>query len=326
MPNTRANFVKGMVNDAYDYAIEKYNEKPVVFPELFEVDNSEGAYEEYTTVIGPGKLNKTAEGVTIPRTTAIEGFTVYCANFKFPVELPITNEAIDDNRKIKNFLKTWSQGLGEAARMSQEDEHADIFNYGGFTAGHDTFLNDIPGGVLTTSYGNLCYDSKPFFTATGSNRTAKHGGTYYNGVATLPLNETNIQALFKLITVTNAFDEAGKRVDIMPDVLVCQYGSDNWFTAKRILESAASVSGAHSGIQNVWKSNLRLVGWSALIDTDFWAVGVAKKGLRSLGRLPLTIDYYEDKSIDSQVVRAKIRFGRAVDNFRFWAGANYSTS
>src|SRR3990167_8593697 len=104
-PSTRANFVKGMVNDAYDYSMEAYDQKPLVFPEIFDLESSEASYEQYTTVIGPGKLNRIAEGVSIPSVSAVEGFTVYVSNFKFPVECPITNEAIDDNQKIKNFLK-----------------------------------------------------------------------------------------------------------------------------------------------------------------------------------------------------------------------------
>lgn len=315
-----------MVNDAYDYAMESYSEKPLVFSEIFDMESSSGAYEQYTTVVGPGKLFRGAEGVTIPRVSTTEGFTVYCANFKYPVELPISNEAIDDNRKIKNFLKTWAQGLGEAARITQEDEHADLFNYGGYTAGHATFNNDIPGGVLSTGYGNLAYDSVCFLNASDNLRTAKSGSTYYNGVLTLQLNETNIQKLFNLLTVTNAFDEAGKRVEIMPDTLLCQYGSDNWFAARRIIESPASVDGAHAGITNLWKSQLRVIGWSALTDSDAYFIGCSKKGLKSLARLPLTIDYYEDKANDAQVVRARIRFGRTVSNFRFWVGANFSQS
>ncbi len=326
MSSTRANLVKGMVNDAYDYSMEAYNEKPVVFPEIFDMETSEAAYEQYTTVVGPSKLNKTAEGVTLPRVSAVEGFTVYIANFKFPVELPITNEAIDDNQKIKNFLKTWAQGLGDSERVTQEDEHANIFNYGGYTAGHDTFLNDIPGGVLTTSYGNLCYDSAPFLNLSNNTRTAKHGGTYYNGIATLPVNETNLQVLFKLLSVTNSFDEAGKRVDLQPDVVLCKYGTDTWFSLKRILDSPGSPDATHEGVANLWKGRLKLIGWSALSDEDAFFMGVARRGLKSLARLPLTIDYYEDKPTDTQVVRARMRLGRGVCNFRYWVGTNFATS
>jgi hypothetical protein len=315
-----------MVNDAYDYAMESYSDKPLVFSEIYDMETSEGSYEQYTTVIGPGKLSRSGESVTIPRVSTTEGFTVYCANFKYPVELPISNEAIDDNRKIKNFLKTWSQGLGSAARITQEDEHADIFNYGGFTAGADTFINDISGGVLTTGYSNKCYDSVCFINTSDNVRTAKSGLQYYNGVLSLSLGEANLAKLFQLLTVTNSYDEAGKRVEIMPDTLLVQYGSDNWFTARRIIESPSSVDGLHAGVTNLWKSQLRVIGWSALTDNDAWFLGCSKRGLKSLARLPLTIDYYEDKQNDGQVVRARNRYGRCVNNFRFWTGANFSQS
>ena len=324
-PVSRGNFVKAMVQDAYDYAMEKYDEQPTVFDQIFETGSSDAAYEQYTSVLGPSSMTETAEGETITRRTATEGFTVYCANRKFADELPLTNEAIDDNQKIKNFLKTWAQGLGEAARSTKETSHADIFNYGGYSAGNRTFNNDV-NNVLSTGYGNLCYDSICFLNLTGNTRTAKSGSTYYNGVETLNLNETNLQTLYQLITVTNAYNEAGRRISLRPNVLIVQLGSNNWFTAKRILESSAQISGSHSGITNLWRGELRLIGWPFLTDSNAWFLGTAKMGLMSLARKPLTIDYYEDKPTDSQIVRGRTRFGKAVKNFRPWAGANFSTS
>ena len=324
--SNRANLVKGMVNDAYDYAIESYNDKPIVFPQIFDVESTEGAYEQYTSVVGPGNFARVAEGGSIPNQPIVEGFTVYVANFKHAVECIITNEAIDDNRHIKNMLKSWSQGLGSQARITQEDEHAGLFNYGGYTAGHELFLNDIPGGTLTTSYGNKCYDSVCFFNKSDNLRTAKSTLQYYNGFATLQLNEANLEAMFNLLSVTNAFSEAGKRIELMPDTLLVKYGSANWWTAKRLLESSASVTAVQSGVKNLWQGALTLIGWTALTDSDAWFMGCAKKGLKSLARMPLAIDYYENKNIDSQIVRGRTRSGRGVQNFRYWAGANFSTS
>jgi len=305
--------------------MEKYDEVATVFDQIFDTGSSDAAYEQYTSVLGPSSMTETAEGETINRKTATEGFTVYCANRKFADELPLTNEAIDDNQKIRNFLKTWAQGLGEAARSTKETSHADIFNKGGIALGDRTFNNDV-NNVLSTGYGNLCYDSKSFLNLTGDARTAKSGKTYYNGVEVLNLNETNLQTLFQLITVTNAYNEAGRRISLRPNVLIVQLGSNNWFTAKRILESPSMVSGAHSGIENLWKGELRLIGWPFLTDSDAWFLGTAKQGLMSLARKPLTIDYYEDKPTDSQIVRGRTRFGKCVRNFRSWAGANFSTT
>ena len=53
---------------------------------------------------------------------------------------------------------------------------------------------------------------------------------------------------------------------------------------------------------------------------------VPKKGLKSLARKPLTIDYYEDKRRDAQIVRGITRFGACVSNFRTVTAANIATS
>ena len=321
----RSAFLKGMVKDAYKYYFEKYEAVPTVYDQIFDIEDSTAAYEQYTTAIGPQKLTKTAEGVATPRQSASEGFTVYCANYDYPSELAISNDALDDHQKVDNYLKSWAEGLGEVVRNKQESEHAALFNFGGFTAGHAAFDNSIPG-ILTPSYGSLAYDAKPFFNLTGNARTAKHGGTYYNGVSSLTLDGTGLQTLMKLISVTNAVNEAGIEITIMPNILLCQYNSDTYYTAKRLLESTGDVSGVHAGIENVWKSSLRLVGWRFLTDPDAWFIGVAKQGLKSLARMSPVIDYYEDKPIRSQVVRMQARWGRAPTNFRYWAAANFATS
>jgi hypothetical protein len=321
----RSDLLKGMVKDAYKYYFEKYELVPTVYDQIFAPENSTAAYEQYTTAIGPQKLIEVAEGVPTPRQTASEGFTVYIANKDYPSELSISNDAIDDHQKVDNYLKAWAEGLGETVRNMQETTHANIFNYGGFTAGHAAFDNSIPG-VLAPSYGKMAYDAKPMFNLPGNERTAKHGGTYSNGIASLTLDGTGLQQLMKLISVTNAFNEAGIEIQIMPNILLCQYGSDTYYTAQRLLQSTADVAAIQSGVKNIWQGSLRLIGWRFLTDSDAFFIGVAKQGLTSLARMAPVIDYYDDKPVRSQVVRMQARWGRGVTNFRYWAGANFATS
>lgn len=323
--STRSSFVRAMVKDAYEWAIEKYEEVPTVFDQLFAVESSDSAYEQYTSAIGPGAITEIAEGVSIPRQSAQEGYVLWCANKKYPTELPLTNEAIDDNTKVSNFLKAWADGLGEAIRNKQESTHADIFTKGGYTSGDAAFDNSIPG-VLSPSYGSLIYDGKPFFALTGNNHVAKNNATYYNSIANLPLASANIETMMKLISVTNAYNEAGLEIQIMPDTILCQYNSSNYFKAKRILESMADLDAIQSGVTNVWKGSLTLIGWRFLTNADAWFVGCRRKGLISLNRMPLKIDYYEDQNTDSQIVRSRARWGRAVKNFRYWVAAQLATS
>ena len=82
----------------------------------------------------------------------------------------------------------------------------------------------------------------------------------------------------------------------------------------------------HSGVTNIWKSSLKLIGWRFLSDSNAIFVGCAKKGLKSLNRMPLTLDYDEDKSKQIQIVYGTTRFGKCVTNFRYWVAANLSTS
>lgn len=325
--STRADLVEAMKNQAYDYAMESYDAEETVFDQIYQTENSEGSWEQYTSAIGPGELTETGEMEGMDEVEAMEGWTVYCANRKFTKELPLSDEALRDNRQMDNFIKTWGGGLGEAGRLTKERRHANLFNYGGYTSGHAVFNNNISGGVLTTyTSPNLCYDGYPFLNKSDNTRAAKHGGAYYNGFADKGLSETNLQQLWQSIADTNSYDEAGNRVSIVPNTILCKYGSDTWWTARRIVESQAAIyEGSHPGVKNLFGS-LRVIGWSFLSDADAWFLGVARKGLMSLARMPLSIDTYEDKKHDGHIIRARVRFNCCVRNWRYWVGAKFSTS
>lgn len=326
MATQRSSFIQAMVRDSFPYFIEKYDAIDPVFSQVYEVESTSGAYEQFTTAIGPGALTVVAEGQSIPRVSAQEGFTVICAVKKRAEEFPITNEAISDNRKIANMLKAWAGGYGESVRNAQEQDHADVFNYGAYTSGHTTFDNSIPA-VITPSYGNYLYDGKPLFAASGNNHTAKNGSTYYNAYSSKQLGSAGLQDVMKLLQITNAKNEAGLEVTLIPNTILVQAGSANYYIAKKLLESTGDSQEAHEGIINVWRGSLRLIPWRFLTkDADAWFVGIAKKGLKSLSRMAPKIDYYEHKNTDSQIVRIRVRWGKAPTNFRYWVGCNQSTS
>jgi hypothetical protein len=322
---TRQDLPKAFVDNRYAWGFEGYDEYPLIFPEYFRQDSTDLSYEQYTTAVGPDDLSETAEGSEIDRTVAVEGFTVYCANKKFATELPVTNEALRDNRKVENFLKAWAKGLGEAARTRQERTHAALFNQGGFTAGHSVFNNNIPNVLDTYTNPLLTYDGKPFFAASGNNHVAKYGGTFYNGVVSLDLDTTALQTVTTLLSATNAFNESGREIHLMPNIILVKSRSNNWFTAKRIVESMGEVTAVHAGVKNLFTDYV-VIGNPYLSDADAWFVGQAKKGLISLTRMPLEITYYDEPRVYGKVVQGVIRYGCAVDNFRYWAGANFSQS
>jgi len=325
MSTTRSSFVKAMVKDGYPYSWDAYEKQKVVFDQLFDTMTSDAAYEQFTSAVGPGKLTETTEGTTIAQNPLQEGFVVYCKNKKYTESFKATYELIDDNQKIKNMFNDWSRMMGETTALTLESEHAAIFNKGGFTSGHAAFDNSI-AGVLTPSYGNFIYDGKPFFALSGNNHTAKNNSTYYNSLGTKTLGGSLLEEMSKLISVTNAYSEAGNEVSIIPDVLLVQLNSANYWTAKRLLESTGDVDATHSGVSNIWRNGLQLIGWRFIDTANAVYLGCSKKGLKSLSRMPLTFDTWDDKGIQAHVISGTVRGGRCVTNFRYWAAANLSTS
>jgi len=326
MAVTRSNLTKAMAKDLYIYTMESYNAEKIVYPEFWETGESSSEFEQYTSAMGPGTLEEVEEAQTLPQVTASEGFTVYIANRKIGQRLKISKEAVEDNQKIKEFLKVWAKGWGEAIAVTKAKKHANVFLYGAYTAGYDVFNNATPSN--TPSYGNLCYDTKPLFTASGNDRTAKHGGTYYNFKTTFNFGSQNLQTLVQLMTQTNAYNEAGVEVSIMPDVFYCRLYSDVWYAAKRLFESEGDINntGGAAGTSNVWRGMFRVIGDRFFTDSDAWVLIQSKKGLMSLNRISPETDFYEDEDNDCFVAKVRARYGCAPTNFRYMVAANLPQS
>ena len=325
MSTTRSSLVKAMVKDSYSYSWDSYEKEKVVFDQLYDTATSDAAYEQYTSAIGPGKLTEVGETVALPSHPIAEGYTVYCKNKKYADTCELSYETIDDNQKLKNVVKDWMSQIGTTTALTLEVEHAALFNTGGFTSGNTAFDNSI-AGVISPAYGSFLYDGKPLFALSGNNHTAKNGSTYYNSLGTRTLSGSTLEEMTKLISVTNAFSESGNEVSIVPDTLMVQLNSTNYWIAKRLLESSGDVDAQHSGVTNVWKAGLNLIGWRFLTTAASIYIGCRRKGLKSLSRMPLTFDTWEDKKHQIHIVSGTIRAGRCANNFRYWVAANLATS
>lgn len=321
----RNDFTKAMVNDMYDWTIESYDEEPVVYDKLFgvkEMKDHEGTYVQETTAIATGMLEEVEESESIPSERINEGYTTYGAPKKFGKKLPISKEAVKDNVKVKDMLKSQAGTWGEAVRRTLETYHAKFFNYGGYTAGHAVFNCSQAMAGFTDPNGNLCYDGLPLFNLSGNLRSSKGGGTYYNGFA-YDLTPANFETVFLAMTSTNNRNERDEVIALMPDVLVVPPAL--YFTARRILESE-KIPGSANNDTNVLAKIVDLEVWQYLTDTNAWFLGKRKKGLKTINRQKYAIDFFYDE--DDQIYKAIIdmRYGAYEQNFRFWAGSNFSTS
>lgn len=326
MEHIRAEFVEGMKKDMYDYIMdkEKYQSEQLVHPQLFEVGTATGAYEQHTTVIGAGNLKVKAEGEKITYSKVGEGFTVMSTWDTYADGLEFTKENVADftESKISNLVSDMASTWMDGYMQGKDTLAANVFNYGGYTAGNAIFNGSAAG--VTDPTGNLCYDGKPFFNLSGNLRPLTPNGTatHYNALA-LPLTETNLQTAYDLMTITNAVNSRGQKVIIKPDVLWF-HPSLRW-TVKKLLESDKEVATANNTINTAYKI-LRPVEWRFLDTSTMWGLGYSKRGIKFWEREPLTFDFYQDKETKGWKADVTARYGIEVNDFRYWVGSNIPTS
>lgn len=323
----RNEFTKLMQKDMYGYYLERYDQYQPVYPLLFDVQQSNSAFEKSTTAIGMGKLSERPEGQSIVYSNPLEGYEVIIRNRTFSDGFTLSMEFVEDTppEKMANIIKEFAGTWADGVMATKEKFASDLFNKGGLTAGDPIFNNSITG-VITDPSGNLVYDGKPFFNLSGNNRAAKaHSVTYYNGLA-LALSADNLQTAYTLMTTVNNRDEKGEIINIQPNVLLIPPTLK--FTAKSILESDLLITGINGTLpnKNPVSGLLQIVEWQYLTDTGAWFIGAAKKGLVFYERKSPVIDFYQDEDTKTYKATIDTRFGAGVTNWRYWVGSNFITS
>jgi len=326
MEHVRAEFIEGMKKDMYEYFEDwqKDEDEKLVHPQLFEMADATGAYEQHTNVIGAGNLKEKDEASKITYSRVGEGYTVQSTWKTYADGLEFTKEEVDDfteskmSNAVTDFAGSWLTGYNQG----KDDLAANVFNYGGYLLGNGIF-NGTAAGVTDTS-GDLCYDSKPFFNLTGNKRALTPNGTasYYNAVA-LALTETNLQTAYDLATVTNAVNSKSQKVILRPNILL--YHPTLRWTVKKLLETEFEVGSAQNDINTV-QNLLRPVEWRFLDTSTFWAIGTAQKGIKFWNREPLTFDFRKDPETKGYKADVTARYGIEVNDFRYWVGSNAPTS
>jgi hypothetical protein len=320
----RSQFTELMQKDMYAWFLEKYDTFAPVYPQIFQVETMSSAYDQMTSGLGLGKLSERKENDPIVSSNLLEGFTVLCKARTFSDSYWMSMEFVEDTppEKIANILRTYATTWSEGVVSTKEAFAANFFNKGGFTAGHAVFNNTITG-VVTDPTGDLIYDGKPFFALTGNNHPAKDGNTYFNSLGALNLSAANMITAYNRMTVTNNRNERGEIIQLMPDTLLIPGGLH--FTAKTVLESELAPGGANND-KNAVQNIVAPIEWQYLTDTDAWFLGVKGKGLTFYERKSPVIDFYQDEKDKKFYATIDTRFGATVNNWRYWVGANLSTS
>mgnify|MGYP003301241321 CR=1 FL=1 len=196
---------------------------------LFEVENSDRAFEEEVLFTGFGEAPTKSEGAAVQFDSATESFTSRYSHETVALAFAVTEEAMEDNL-YDTFAKIRARGLARAMSTTKQTKAANVFNNG--------FSTSFPGG-----------DGQPLF----SNSHPVVGGTQDNLLAASDLSETTLETA--LIAIQNTKDD--RNILIGSRARSLHIPPDLQFTAEKILNSTLSTQiGVNPGTATNGATNL----------------------------------------------------------------------
>jgi len=290
-----------------------------MYEQLFDVVQSDAAYEKFTSAIGLGELLEKPEGEDIQADAPMESYTIVVKNRSFARLVRMSYETVNDAQKVGNMVSSLVSSWSRMLPITKEKFYAKFFNYGAYTAGYDVFDNTITG-VITDPSGDVIYDSQPFFDTAHADKV---GNTYSNYESGYTLTQANLETVWLTYHNTNNRDERGQIISLQADTLLIPTALR--FTAQVILQTTL-IPGSMDNDINVMRAIVQPMEWAYLTDADGWFLGAKKQGLMATNREDVTLDFWQDETSKDYFASIFTRFGGGVTNWRYWYACNISSS
>ena len=262
--------------------------------EIFDVENSDRAFEEEVMLSGFANAAVKAEGSAVTFDTANETFTSRYTHETVALAFALTEEAIEDNL-YDTIATRYTKALARSMAQTKQIKGANILNNG--------FNSSFPGG-----------DGKELFATDHPSQS----GDQRNELATsADLSETSIeQALIDIAAFT---DERGLKIAARGVKMIIP--SELRFTAERIMKSPARVGTADNDLNAISSMGMIPQGFvvnNFLTDTDaFFIKTDVPNGLKMFERAAMKTAMEGD--FDTGNVRYKAR-ERYSFGFSDWRG------
>jgi phage major head subunit gpT-like protein len=272
---------------------DAYNDKPMMFSEVFDVQSSDKAYEETQEITGFGLAPVKPEAGSISYDTTVNGYTTRFTNVTYGLGFIVTEEAVEDNQ-YKAQAEKRTRALKRSMRHTKETVFANILNRA-FTA---AFAGGDGKEMIATDHP----------TANGSQSNEL--------TVAADLSETSLEDLF--IQMMNATDSRGLRIALMPKKLIV--APANAFNAERILKSTLQNDTANNAVNAIRSKGLLTEGaisWAFLTDADAWFVkSDINDGLLAFNRRAL--DFQKDGDFETGNFKHKAteRYSGGWDDWR----------
>jgi len=273
---------------------------------LYDVENSDRAFEEEVLFTGFGTAPTKGEGAAVTYDDAQESYTARYTNETVALAFAVTEEAMEDNL-YDTFAKLRARGLARAMANTKQVKAANLFNNG--------FTDTIGDGAA-------------FFSASHPTISA---GLQSNLIAASDLSEATLETA--LTNVQKITDDRG--ILIGASSVSLHVPVDSWAIADRVLASPGStqVSAASANPNTNAINATRHMGMlpdgfyvnRRFTDTTSWWIKTdVPNGTKMFVRTPLQTKMEPDFDTGNLRFKARERYAFGVSYWRGWFGSQGS--
>jgi|TARA_R110002153_G_scaffold57404_1_gene157907 hypothetical protein len=273
---------------------------------LYDVENSDRAFEEEVLFTGFGTAPTKGEGAAVTYDDAQESYTARYTNETIALAFAVTEEAMEDNL-YDTFAKLRARGLARAMANTKQVKAANLFNNG-----------------FTETIG----DGAAFFSASHPTISA---GVQSNLIAASDLSEATLETA--LTNVQKITDDRG--ILIGASSVSLHVPVDSWAIADRVLASPGStqVSAASANPNTNAINATRHMGMlpdgfyvnRRFTDTTSWWIKTdVPNGTKMFVRTPLQTKMEPDFDTGNLRFKARERYAFGVSDWRGWFGSQGS--
>ena len=271
---------------------------------LYEIENSDRAFEEEVLFTSFGSAPTKGEGASVTYDDAQESYTARYTAETVALAFAVTEEAMEDNL-YDTFAKLRAKGLARAMANTKQVKAANVFNNG---------FSDTIG------------DGQAFFSTT---HPTVGDGNQSNLINAADLAESTLETA--LTNVQKIKDDRG--ILIGASAVSLHIPVDSWAIADRILSSPGntSASGGQAANPNINAINaVRHLGMlpqgydinRRFTDTTSWFIKTdVPNGTKMFVRSPLQTKMEPDFDTGNLRFKARERYSFGVSDWRGWAGS-----
>ena len=254
--------------------------------EIFDIENSDRAFEEEVMLSGFANAAVKAEGAAVTFDNANESFTSRYTHETVALAFAITEEAVEDNL-YDSIARRYTKALARSMANTKQIKAANVLNNG--------FSSSFPGG-----------DGKELFA---TDHPTVSAGDLSNELATsADLSETSLEQA--MIDIAAFKDERGLKIAARGLKLIIP--SELQFTAERILKSPARVGTSDNDLNALSSKGMIPQGYvvnNFLTDTDaFFIKTDVPNGMKMFNRAAIKTAMEGDFDTGNMRYKARERY------------------